>query len=146
VTLRRARLSVEYKRDSAAIEIMAHFSSVAEAATLAWPLHRCPGSPEGEAATTHLRPMTRLVVRNGSSVGSTGDGAAYLAEFAPAAIARALPELVPSGSPGETTGSVETAVWTEESLQAELGPVAVGQGDGEDSGSGDAPVPLAALR
>jgi len=41
-----------------------------------------------------------------STVGSTSDGAASLAEQAPAAIESALSELVGSRSPGETTGSV----------------------------------------
>ena len=40
----------------------------------------------------------------------------------------------------------ETAVGIEESLQAELGPVAVGQGDGKGLGAGDAPVRLARTR
>jgi hypothetical protein len=44
------------------------FSLVAEGAVLAWLLLRCPGRPKEKPRTTHLRPMTRLVVRESRSL------------------------------------------------------------------------------
>jgi len=84
--------------------------------------------------------MTPAAFKTGWETAQEASGRRRAHPGAPHTTGRAGPH------PAVRSAFPETAVGGEESLQAEIGPVAVRQGDGEGFGSSDAPVPLARAR